>query len=157
MRRFRHQMARRIASIRAVQITILGIAAALAVGLIAIQPDYDPAQVEAGRQVYAENCAACHGADGEGANPDNPREPGPNGLYGAPPHNDTGHTWHHSDPLLTAVIRNGSTTPGFETMPAFGDKLSDDEIAAVIAFIKTLWTDEQREFQREVVDEIIWQ
>jgi mono/diheme cytochrome c family protein len=35
-------------------------------------------------------------------------------------------------------------------MPAFGDVLSDDEIRAILAFIKTTWPERERGFQAEV-------
>jgi len=106
------------------------------------------AQLELGEAVYVENCASCHGVEGEGEYyPNPPQEPGPDGLLGAPPHDETGHTWHHADQLLLDTIRHGSTYEGFKPMPAFGDTLSDDEIEAVLVYIKTFWTDEQRALQ----------
>jgi mono/diheme cytochrome c family protein len=36
------------------------------------------------------------------------------------------------------------------TMPPFGDRLTEDEIRAVLAHIKTWWTDQQRQFQSQV-------
>ena len=83
---------------------------------------------------------------------DAPLEPGPDGLMGAPPHNENGHTWHHDDGLLLQRIREGGRYPGFKPMPAFGETLSDEEIGAVLAYIKTLWTDEQREIQQDVTN-----
>ncbi len=104
-----------------------------------------------GAQVYAANCASCHGARGEGGNPAAPLERDTNGLRPAPPHDSTGHTWHHPDALLKEIITNGSSYPDFQSpMPAWGDKLSEAEIDAVIAYIKTWWTDEQRQFQEQV-------
>ncbi|MDA1004462.1 MAG: cytochrome c [Chloroflexi bacterium] len=112
-----------------------------------------PADVVAlGRAVYAGNCASCHGAAGEG-------EPGwqsrrTDGSYPAPPHDATGHTWHHADGLLFAIIRDGGARlniPGFRSgMPAWGDALTDDEIRAVITYMKTLWGPRERSFQAEV-------
>ena len=110
-------------------------------------------QIALGEQIYQENCAACHGVNGEGEYPAAPLEPDPDGLMGAPPHNEAGHTWHHDDSLLIETITSGSSYPGFKPMPAFGDQLSDWEILAVLAFLKTMWTDEQRDIQREVSTE----
>jgi mono/diheme cytochrome c family protein len=50
----------------------------------------------------------------------------------APPHDATGHTWHHDDAYLVETTKHGgqATAPrGFVSgMPAFGDKLTDDEV-----------------------------
>lgn len=109
-------------------------------------PRADPRNAEAvsrGAKVYAQNCTACHGAKLEGQ-PDwrirlaNKRLP-------APPHDDTGHTWHHPDHVLFGITQNGLVAPyapkHYESdMPAFGGKLSDDDIWAVLAYIKSHWT-----------------
>ena len=62
----------------------------------------------------------------------------------APPHDESGHTWHHADGVLFAITKRGLVPPhapvGYESdMPAFGGKLSDEEIWAVLAFIKSHW------------------
>jgi len=102
----------------------------------------DAAQVALGAKVYAQHCAVCHGANLEGQ-PEWRRRL-PNGRMPAPPHDESGHTWHHSDRVLFAITRNGLVPPyaskGYESdMPAFGGKLSDDEIWAVLAYIKSHW------------------
>ena len=58
----------------------------------------------------------------------------------APPHDDSGHTWHHPDEVLFGITKHGVVPPyappGYESdMPAFAGKLSDDEIRAVLAYI----------------------
>lgn len=88
-----------------------------------------------GRQVFIENCAVCHGPEGYGHHNE----------IGAVALNYTGHAHRHSDQNLTWVIETGITK-----MPSFADQLSDREIRAVIAFIKTLWTDEQRDLQGDM-------
>jgi mono/diheme cytochrome c family protein len=103
----------------------------------------DPEQVKLGARLYAQQCAACHGAKLEGQ-PDWRRRL-PNGRLPAPPHDESGHTWHHPDHVLFAITRNGLVPPyaskGYESdMPAFAGKLSDDEIWAVLAYIKSHWT-----------------
>jgi len=109
-------------------------------------------QIELGQQVYAANCAACHGAEGEGE-PDwkTPKE---DGTYPAPPHDISGHTWHHGDGTLLQIIRGGGDSldiPNFESaMPAFEDTLSDEEIVAVLAYLKSRWPEEERQFQAEM-------
>lgn len=106
-------------------------------------------QVALGERVYADNCATCHGANGEGENPSAPLEPGSDGLYPAPPHDSTGHTWHHADELLLDTIRKGRAYPGFKEMPGFDDTLTEEEMEAVLAYIKTFWTEEQRQIQAQ--------
>ena len=111
----------------------------------------DAETLRLGEEIYAENCASCHGADLEGQ-PDWKRRL-ENGRMPAPPHDASGHTWHHSDQDLFVITREGvdAVVPGYESdMPAFGSILSDDEIQAVLAFIKSTWPEREREFQAEV-------
>ena len=102
----------------------------------------EPALVRLGERVYAQECASCHGAKLEGQ-PDWRRRL-PSGRLPAPPHDESGHTWHHPDLVLFAITKNGLVPPhapeGYESdMPAYGGKLSDDEIWAVLAYIKSHW------------------
>jgi mono/diheme cytochrome c family protein len=103
----------------------------------------DGARVALGKRVYAQQCAACHGAQLEGQ--PQWRRRLPSGRLPAPPHDESGHTWHHPDHVLFALTRNGLVPPyappAYESdMPAFAGRLSDDEIWAVLAFIKSRWT-----------------
>lgn len=103
----------------------------------------DAGRVALGERVYAQHCASCHGARLEGQ--PHWRSRLPNGRLPAPPHDATGHTWHHADALLFAITKQGTVPPyapaGYDSdMPAFGRTLSDDEIWAVLAFIKSRWT-----------------
>jgi mono/diheme cytochrome c family protein len=111
-------------------------------------PD-DTAQVAQGRAVYAAQCASCHGATLEGQ-PDW-RVRLPNGRLPAPPHDESGHTWHHPDKVLFEITRDGIAAhapKGYESdMPEFGSRLSDAEIWAVLAYIKSRWPLEIRERQ----------
>ena len=104
-------------------------------------PYGDRAAVEAGKAIYAEACASCHGANLEGQ-PDWRRRL-PNGRLPAPPHDDTGHTWHHPDQDLFDVTKFGVARfgpPGYESdMPAFDGVLTDSEILASLAYIKSTW------------------
>lgn len=113
-------------------------------------PGLDPNEVARGGAVYQARCASCHGVNGEGQ-PDW-KLPKADGVYPAPPHDASGHTWHHGDGLLFQIIREGGASldlAGFQSgMPAFGDTLSDDEIQAVLAYLKSLWPPEEREAQR---------
>lgn len=102
----------------------------------------DLEKVALGARVYAQYCATCHGAKLEGQR--NWQRRLPNGRMPAPPHDETGHTWHHPDSVLFGIVKRGFVPPyapaGYESdMPAFQDKLSDDEIWAVLAFIKSHW------------------
>ncbi len=107
-----------------------------------------------GAALYADHCAACHGAALEGE-PDWQR-PGPDGRLPAPPHDATGHTWHHGDAFLTDYTRRGGQAVLDDlgvrydsAMPAFGGILSDAEIEAILDHIKTHWPEEIRAFQAD--------
>ncbi len=105
-----------------------------------------------GQQVYADQCSACHGADLEGET--DWRSPLPSGRLPAPPHDATGHTWHHPDDVLFRIVREGTAAivgGGYESdMPGFGDVLSDAEIRAVLEYIKSTWPDRERSYQESV-------
>ncbi|MGB7340265.1 MAG: cytochrome c [Phototrophicaceae bacterium] len=109
-----------------------------------------------GEQIYARSCASCHGENGEGQFPDAPMERDSTGRIGAPPHNSEGHTWHHDDDLLYQIVRDGGmgNIEMFYPMPAFGDQLSDEDIESVIFYIRTFWTEEQRQRQQSVTDAV---
>ncbi len=102
--------------------------------------------------MFVQYCASCHGVDAQGA-PDW-QQPDARGDLPAPPHDDTGHTWRHSDAQLVEIIRGGlrdqfNKTPEL-TMPPFqADQLSDQQIRDVIAYFKSLWSPEHRQFQEE--------
>lgn len=111
-----------------------------------------PDEIRASGQVlYAQHCAACHGIIGEGQFPEHPMQPDETGRIGAPPHNENGHTWHHSDDLIISYILDGGMGQPevFYEMPAFGSILSHDEAHTILAYIKSLWTEEQRLIQTE--------
>lgn len=88
------------------------------------QGPWNPAQIERGAEIYGRYCGGCHGARAEGT----PIGPSLNG---------TGHTWHH--PLH--VLRD-KTENGFRNMPAYKNKLSDQEIDDVIAWFQSLWPEQ---------------
>lgn len=116
-------------------------------------PD-DTTQVALGRQVYEAHCASCHGARLEGQQ--NWRQRLPNGRLPAPPHDASGHTWHHPDRVLFDITKHGVAAhapKGYESdMPGFGDRLSDAEIWAVLAYIKSQWPSEVRMRQADISD-----
>lgn len=107
-------------------------------------PRIDPAdagQVATGQSVYVARCASCHGAKLEGQPAWRRRLA--NGRLPAPPHDQTGHTWHHTNADLFGTTKHGLkpyAQAGYESnMLAFDGTLSDDQIAAVIAYIKSTW------------------
>ena len=108
--------------------------------------------IEQGRQIYADQCASCHGAQLEGQ-PDW-KTPLPSGRLPAPPHDAGGHTWHHPDDILFRIVREGTAAivgGGYESdMPGFADLLSDAEIRAVLAYIKSTWPERERTYQENV-------
>ncbi len=111
----------------------------------------DPALVAQGTQLYATNCAGCHGAGLEGQA--NWRSPLPDdGGLPAPPHNADGHTHHHPDSVLFAITKFGgqaAAPEGFRSnMPAFSDLMTDQEILAALAFIKSSWPSNVRAAQQ---------
>lgn len=120
-------------------LALAGIAgAAAAEGFL---PWQDPAAVARGAEVYRANCASCHGAALEGQA--DWRSPGPDGLLPAPPHDASGHTWHHPDRLLFDITKHGTEAVvggGYRSaMMGFGGVLSDADIVAVLAYIKSTW------------------
>lgn len=115
---------------------------------VAIDLD-DPQLVATGEEVYNTYCAACHGFDLEGEA--NWQQPNADGSFRAPPHDETGHTWHHNDSYLIESIRLGGVrlepNIGVSAMPAYDDVLSDAQITAVLAYIKSQWPTEILEAQ----------
>jgi mono/diheme cytochrome c family protein len=113
-----------------------------------IGDDHTP-DLARGAALYAEACAACHGADLEGE-PDW-RERKPDGRLPAPPHDATGHTWHHPDRVLMEITLRGTAAVvggGYESdMPGFGGIYSEDELRDVLEWIKTQWPERERAHQ----------
>lgn len=130
---------------------LLVLVAALPALALAAPPAPDRQEIEAGRRIYQQFCAACHGANGEGKPGWEKRDA--LGELPPPPHDPEGHTWQHGDGMLYRLIRDGWRDPFNKTkrltMPAFKDVLSPQEIRAVVMYLKTLWTPEQRRIQLE--------
>jgi mono/diheme cytochrome c family protein len=111
----------------------------------------NPRLVAAGRTIYVEHCASCHGKNLEGQ--PSWRERLSNGRLPAPPHDASGHTWHHPDRQLFEITKNGISgiVPGYQSdMPAFASRLSDEQIWAVLAFIKSDWPEDIRQRQERL-------
>ena len=109
--------------------------------------------VQAGEKLYQTYCAACHGPELEGQPDWRIRDA--NGRLPAPPHDASGHTWHHADDLLFEITKYGPNVvigdDSYQTnMPAYKDVLTDTEIVAILSFIKNTWPEEQRNWQEQV-------
>jgi mono/diheme cytochrome c family protein len=110
------------------------------------------ADIAAGQELYQANCAACHGAQGQGQ--PNWQERRADGKLPAPPMNGDGHTWHHPDGQLFAMVKQGieALAPeGYKSdMQGFDDRLSDREIRQVLAYIKSTWPSEKLARQQDI-------
>jgi mono/diheme cytochrome c family protein len=98
-----------------------------------------PSQVAQGHDLYTQNCQGCHGdaATGAGAQP------------GTPLNSAAGHTWHHSDAQLTDIILGRIATPG-RTMPSYAGQLTEQDIQAILSYIKSNWPEDLRRHQAEI-------
>lgn len=133
--------------------------AALGVGYLARSPQTASAVATvgdpvAGQAIYLESCAVCHGVNLEGQ-PDW-QSPGDDGRLPAPPHDKSGHTWHHADQLLFTYTKLGGKETlaqqgiNFDSaMPGFADQLSDQQIWDILAYIKSTWPDRERQAQEQ--------
>lgn len=113
----------------------------------------DPARIAAGARVYAQHCAGCHGANLEGQ--PQWRQRRPDGRLPAPPHDDSGHTWHHPNAVLFAITKYGLVPPyapagHHSDMPAYAGVLSNDDIWAVLAYIQSRWSPRVQDTQEEI-------
>lgn len=107
----------------------------------------DPVALMEGQAIYRNECASCHGAKMEGQPDWRIRKP--DGKLPAPPHDGSGHTWHHPMEQLVAITKLGmvppNAPPGYlSDMPAFGGKLNDRQIERVLAYIESQWPAEIR-------------
>lgn len=116
----------------------------------------DAESLASGEALYAEHCASCHGADLAGQ--PNWRDANAQGRRPAPPHDESGHTWHHPDAILFAMTKYGVepfAPPGYESdMPAFEGVLDDAAIVAVLAYIMSTWPDAIRARQRRMSEQM---
>lgn len=102
------------------------------------QRQYDKDVLARGERLYLTNCAVCHGQNGEAL--PTWRVRGPDGKFPPPPLDDSGHAWHHPSVWLKQMIVQGSP-PEQGNMPAWGAKLSSNEIDDVVSWITSLWSD----------------
>ncbi len=125
-------------------------------GVLTQLPAETAAIVARGQAVYRQYCASCHGANLQGQA--NWNKPGPNGVMLAPPHDRTGHTWHHADDQLFEYVKYGpavalANPEHRSSMPAFSGVLEDSEILSVLVFIRSSWPDEERTRQAAINDD----
>jgi len=110
--------------------------------------------VELGKSVYVQNCASCHGVKLEGQKDWMSRLP--DGLMPAPPHDETGHTWHHSDKYLFMITKYGIEDiigqKYANNMPAYKNILSDKEIISVLSYIKSTWPNKIKKIHDQIND-----
>ena len=112
----------------------------------------DSSLVSLGQKIYLQNFASCHGVKLEGQKNWQTRDD--EGYLLAPPHDETGHTWHHTDEYLFLMTKYGiekiigKKYPN--NMPAYEDILSDKEIIAVLSFIKSSWPKKIQEIHNNI-------
>lgn len=92
-----------------------------------------------GASIYSENCASCHGSNGDGHAE----------VAAAPALNDREHAWHHADGQLQQIVLMGGPT-----MPSFQEKLTNDEVIAVIRYFQTWWTASQLQSQQSLSGQV---
>ncbi len=133
------------------------VAAAIGVGVVVsailvLDAQGSADEIVRGQIVYETACASCHGAKLEGQA--NWKSPNEDGRMPAPPHDASGHTWHHTDEVIFGIIKFGLKPYAGEDyesdMQPFEGILSDAEIASVISYIKGTWPEKQRFYQEEI-------
>jgi len=111
-----------------------------------LEPD-NAELVREGMSLYTEHCASCHGARLEGQASWRQRKP--DGRLPAPPHDQTGHTWHHPDDMLIRITLQGPRTVAganyVSDMPAYQGILDEQQVIAVLSYIKSTWPENIRE------------
>lgn len=108
-------------------------------------PTLSPASIAQGELLYAQHCAKCHGATLEGAA--DWKIPLADGSYAPPPHDNSGHTWHHPDSVLMSIVLDGGDPAYNSKMPALKDLLTEAQVAAILDYIKSNWGKDEREYQ----------
>lgn len=109
--------------------------------------------IVAGERLYQQQCSSCHGANLEGQQ--DWQTPNEDGVLPAPPHDASGHTWHHDDAILFEYTKLGGRgalairgMPDFNSgMPAFEGTLTDEEIWDILGYIRSTWPERVQEAQ----------
>ena len=118
---------------------------------ISLKP-LDQDLVDLGKLVYENNCASCHGVNLEGQ--ERWRQPDADGYMPAPPHDESGHTWHHPDALLFKLTKYGFaamiSSDYKVSMPIYDDVLKDEEIVATLSYIESTWPDDVKQIQDKI-------
>jgi mono/diheme cytochrome c family protein len=114
---------------------------------VLLNPDHAEMVVR-GETIYMAHCASCHGRKLEGQPDWQTRDK--DGFLPAPPHDESGHTWHHPDRLLFDITKRGvaaaANLDDYKTrMPAFGGTLNDTDIIAALSYIKSRWSEDLRQ------------
>jgi mono/diheme cytochrome c family protein len=99
---------------------------------------YPIAPDAAGESLYAANCQVCHASPATGGER----------QFDAPRHDADGHTWHHADRPLVEWVLDG-VPGGSGVMPAFRGRLTEAEVASIIAYIKSTWSPDLQAWQTE--------
>ena len=104
------------------------------------------AQIQLGSQLYATNCASCHGEQLQG-NPKWNITTDEDGDNLPPPLNGTGHTWHHSPEQLFNIIKYGLKiyNEGYKGKMQGNPDLSDEDVWTILAYKKYVWPESIRQ------------
>jgi mono/diheme cytochrome c family protein len=120
------------------KIGVISILLLVSLNANAVDRWFNQGVVNYGSRLFQQNCASCHGADAEGSS--DWKQADANGNYPPPPLDGSAHAWHHSIPGLVRTIKQGGIKLG-GVMPPFADKLSDQDVLAVIAYFQSKWPD----------------
>ena len=118
---------------------IISIISLISLNSAAAERWYNQGVVNHGAQLFQQNCAVCHGINAEATA--DWKEPNAQGVYPPPPLDGSAHAWHHSIPQLARTIKQGGVALG-GVMPPFAEKLTDQDVIAVIAYFQSKWPDE---------------
>lgn len=140
----------RQASTIAIAASVLAVGTGLVGTGVAWAPSRDAVRaISKGAQLYAAECAGCHGGRLEGW--DLRAGPDVRGPRAAPSLGQAGHAWQHSDAELAAIVGHGtgSVAPPGDTpgMLAFAERLDRSDIDAILAFVKSGWSRSARTYQ----------
>ena len=127
---------------------------AIADDFVELRPD-NPVYVKLGQKIYMDQCASCHGVALEGQA--GWRDTMVDGMRLAPPHDKSGHTWHHPDALLFKLTKYGfAAMIGSDykvSMPIYDGLLKDEKIIAALSYIKSTWPDDVRQIHDKINDD----